>query len=105
VLIYEPTSGSPTRFFIDAETHAVLKVVVKLDVPQFGGEIEQTTTSLRLSRRRRRQAAFPAADHVIGSEFHDHLHDGGAQRADRSGALREAGSQVTGSDLCQEQRV
>jgi hypothetical protein len=44
VLIYEPTSGSPTRFFIDAETHVVLKVVVKLDVPQFGGEIEQTTT-------------------------------------------------------------
>jgi hypothetical protein len=43
VLIYEPTSGSPTRFFIDAETYAVLKVVVKLDVPQFG-EIEQTTT-------------------------------------------------------------
>jgi hypothetical protein len=43
VLIYEPTSGSPTRFFIDAETYAVLQVVVKLDVPQFG-EIEQTAT-------------------------------------------------------------
>ena len=43
VLVYEPTSGSPTRFFIDTETHLVLKLVVKLDVPQFG-EIEQTTS-------------------------------------------------------------
>jgi hypothetical protein len=43
VVIYEPTSGAPTRFFIDAQTHLVLKVVVKLEVPQMGVDVEQTT--------------------------------------------------------------
>jgi len=44
VLIYEPTSGFPTRFFIDAATHLVLKVVARIEVPQMGVDVEQTTS-------------------------------------------------------------
>jgi len=43
VLILEPPSGAPNRYYIDAETYLVLKNVIKLDVPQFG-EIEQTSS-------------------------------------------------------------
>jgi len=42
VLVLEPPSGAPVRYYIDAETYLVLKNVIKLDVPQFG-EIEQTS--------------------------------------------------------------
>jgi len=45
-VVFEPTSGSPTRFLIDTETYLALEVAVKLDVPQVGREIEQTTTLL-----------------------------------------------------------
>ena len=95
VLIYEPTSGSPTRFFIDAETHAVLKVVVKLDVPQFGGEVEQTTTLADYRDVDGVKLPFRLQTTSSVQKFHDHVHERGAQRADRSGALREAASQVT----------
>jgi len=44
VLVYEPTSGSIARHFIDTETYMALKTVVKIDVPQFGGEIEQSNS-------------------------------------------------------------
>jgi len=44
VLVYEPTSGSAVRHFIDAETYMELQAVVKVDIPQLGGEVEQTTS-------------------------------------------------------------
>jgi hypothetical protein len=43
VLVYEPTSGSIARHFIDTETYMALKTEVKIDVPQFG-EIEQSNS-------------------------------------------------------------
>jgi outer membrane lipoprotein-sorting protein len=42
VLILKPKTGPAVRQFIDAESFLLLKMVVKLDSPQFG-EIEQTT--------------------------------------------------------------
>ena len=44
VVVFEPPSGPPTRFSIDAENYLLLEVVVKLDVPQLGREVEQRTT-------------------------------------------------------------
>ena len=44
VLVLEPPSGPPTRFSIDADTYLVLEVVMKIDVPQLGREVEQRTT-------------------------------------------------------------
>jgi outer membrane lipoprotein-sorting protein len=41
VLILKPKAGPPVRTFIDAESYLPLRVVTKLDVPQFG-EVEQT---------------------------------------------------------------
>jgi hypothetical protein len=46
VLSLESTGGSVVRQYIDAETYLPLKVAVKIDVPQFGGAIEQTTELL-----------------------------------------------------------
>jgi hypothetical protein len=46
VVIFDPPSGSQLRQFIDAETYMPLKVVVKVDVPQLGQEIEQSTELL-----------------------------------------------------------
>jgi hypothetical protein len=43
LVIFEPTSGSVVRQYIDAETYLPIKTVVKVDVPQLGREIEQTT--------------------------------------------------------------
>jgi zinc protease len=42
VLIFDPTSGSEIRQYIDAETFLPTKSVMKMDVPQLGQEIEQT---------------------------------------------------------------
>ena len=42
VLIFEPTSGSTIRQYIDAENYLPIKVVVKVDVPQIGQTLEQT---------------------------------------------------------------
>jgi Outer membrane lipoprotein-sorting protein len=36
-------SRTPVRFFIDAETYLQSRIVVKVDIPQVGGEVEQTT--------------------------------------------------------------
>jgi outer membrane lipoprotein-sorting protein len=36
-------SRIPIRFFIDAETYLQSRIIVKIDVPQVGGEVEQTT--------------------------------------------------------------
>ena len=46
VVIFEPTSGSVVRQFIDAETYLPTRVVIKVDVPQLGREVEQTTDFL-----------------------------------------------------------
>jgi zinc protease len=46
VVIFEPPSGSVVRQYIDAETYLPIKVVVKVDVPQLGQEVEQTTEFL-----------------------------------------------------------
>jgi hypothetical protein len=43
LLIFEPTSGSVVRQYVDAETYLPMKTIVKLDVPQLGTEVEQTT--------------------------------------------------------------
>ena len=43
VIELDPTSGSLSRQFIDAETYMPMKFVMKVDVPQLGGEVEQTT--------------------------------------------------------------
>jgi len=46
LLILEPPSGSVVREYIDAETYLPMKVVMKIDVPQVGREVEQTTEFL-----------------------------------------------------------
>lgn len=46
VVIFDPPAGSQLRQFIDAETYMPLKVVVRVDVPQLGQEIEQSTELL-----------------------------------------------------------
>jgi hypothetical protein len=46
VLIFEPTSGSVIRQWVDAESYLTLKTVVRMDVPQLGQEMEQTTEYL-----------------------------------------------------------
>lgn len=43
VISLEPPAGSVVRHFIDAETYLPLKNVVKVDVPQLGTQVEQTT--------------------------------------------------------------
>jgi outer membrane lipoprotein-sorting protein len=43
VLLYTPKAGSATKQYFDAETYLLLRVVTKMNVPELGGEIEQTT--------------------------------------------------------------
>jgi hypothetical protein len=43
VVIFEPTSGSTVRAFVDAETYLPIKTVLKVEVPQVGQTVEQTT--------------------------------------------------------------
>ena len=45
VVLFDPSSGSEVRNFIDAETFMPLKVVIKVELPQIG-EIEQTNELL-----------------------------------------------------------
>lgn len=45
VLLFKPKSGSVVRQYVDVETYLPIRVVVKVDVPQFG-EVEQTTELL-----------------------------------------------------------
>jgi len=42
VLLYTPKAGPASRMFIDAETYDVLRTVTKLNIPEAGGEVEQT---------------------------------------------------------------
>lgn len=43
VVSLDPTSGSVVRQYIDAETYLPIKLVMKIDVPQLGQEVELTT--------------------------------------------------------------
>jgi hypothetical protein len=43
VVVFDPVSGSQARNYIDAETYLPIKTVMKVDVPQLGQEVEQTT--------------------------------------------------------------
>lgn len=43
VLLFKPKTGSTARNFIDAETYLPVRIVVKLDIPEAGGEVEQTS--------------------------------------------------------------
>ena len=43
VLVLKPKSGPVVRQYIDAESYLPIKVMVKINFPQVGGEIEQTT--------------------------------------------------------------
>jgi hypothetical protein len=46
VVIFDPASGPVVRHYIDAETYLPLRVVVKVDIPQLGQEVDQTTDLL-----------------------------------------------------------
>jgi hypothetical protein len=46
VLIFEPTSGSTARQFVDAETFMPIKTISTVNVPQLGQDVEQTTEFL-----------------------------------------------------------
>jgi hypothetical protein len=43
VLVLKFKNGPAIRQYVDAESYLLLKQVVKVDVPQFGSEVEQTT--------------------------------------------------------------
>jgi outer membrane lipoprotein-sorting protein len=43
IVVYTPKVGSASRQYVDAETFLVSRVVSKADVPELGGEVEQTT--------------------------------------------------------------
>ena len=46
VIVFDPTSGAEVRQYVDAETFMPVKMMTKIDVPQLGQEIEQTTEFL-----------------------------------------------------------
>jgi zinc protease len=46
LLILKPKSGPVARQYIDAESYLPVRSVIKVDVPQIGGELEQTTELL-----------------------------------------------------------
>jgi hypothetical protein len=43
VLLYTPKAGPAPKLFLDAETFLVVRSITTLDVPEAGGQIEQTT--------------------------------------------------------------
>lgn len=43
VLQYTPASGPAVKLYVDAETFFISRTVVKLSVPEAGGDVEQTT--------------------------------------------------------------
>ena len=43
VVVFDPASGSQVRNYIDAESYLPVKTVMKVDIPQLGQEVEQTT--------------------------------------------------------------
>jgi outer membrane lipoprotein-sorting protein len=43
LLIFKPKTGPVVRQYIDAESYLAIKTMVKVNVPQIGGDLEQTT--------------------------------------------------------------
>jgi outer membrane lipoprotein-sorting protein len=43
VVLTTPKAGSPSKGYFDAETYLLLRTVVRVDIPEMGGETEQTT--------------------------------------------------------------
>jgi outer membrane lipoprotein-sorting protein len=43
VLLFTPKAGPASRLFVDAETWLLLRAVVRVESPELGGEVEQTT--------------------------------------------------------------
>ena len=43
VLVYTPKTGQPSKQYFDAETFLMVRSVSKINVPEMGGDIEQTT--------------------------------------------------------------
>jgi len=43
VLNFAPKAGPASRIFLDAETYLIIKTVSKANIPEAGGEMEQTT--------------------------------------------------------------
>jgi outer membrane lipoprotein-sorting protein len=43
VLVTKPKSGPAVRQYIDAASYLTIKQVIKINVPQIGSEVEQTT--------------------------------------------------------------
>jgi hypothetical protein len=43
VLNYKPKIGAPTRWYVDAQSYLPIRSVVKVNVPQLGTDVEQTT--------------------------------------------------------------
>jgi hypothetical protein len=41
ILVFTPKAGSPMRQYIDAETFLISRTVMKVDVAELGGEVEQ----------------------------------------------------------------
>jgi hypothetical protein len=46
LVIVEPASGSVVRNYIDAETYVPIRMVIEVDVPQIGQQVEMTTDFL-----------------------------------------------------------
>jgi outer membrane lipoprotein-sorting protein len=43
VIVYTPKAGTPVKQYYDTENYMLLRSVAKMNVPQMGGEVEQTT--------------------------------------------------------------
>ncbi len=43
VILYTPKAGTPAKQYYDAENYMLLRSVSKMNVPELGGEVEQTT--------------------------------------------------------------
>ncbi len=43
VIVFEPTSGSVVKQYIDAESFMPMRIVMTVNVPQLGSDLEQTT--------------------------------------------------------------
>jgi hypothetical protein len=46
VLVFDPTSGPAVRQYIDAENYLPIKSTIRVEVPQIGGEVEQSNEYL-----------------------------------------------------------
>ena len=42
VVNFDPATGSAIKEYIDAETYLPIKMIIRMNIPQFGGDLEQT---------------------------------------------------------------